>query len=83
VATHELRQMISQSLGQQWETFREHHPMLATVIDQDVATEQCMRDLREDPQLQEALRQVEMAGLAQEVLQGLVVSLVKKWMVGL
>ncbi len=78
----DLHAMIGEALGQQWAIFAEHHPLLASVIDKDLATERCMRDLREDPELREATSQVEMAGLAQEALQGIVVKLVKRWMTG-
>jgi hypothetical protein len=41
-----------------------------------------MRDLRDDPELQDALKQVEMAGLAQDALQGIVTKLVTTWFSG-
>lgn len=75
----ELQTLITQSLNQQWDLFAQAHPLLASVIDRELATEQCLTDLRKDPELLEATAQVEAAGMATQALQGLVTRLVTTW----
>jgi hypothetical protein len=73
-----LKGIIAQVIGQEWTAFAQRHPMLAEAIDHDVLIEQCAQSIRQTPEYQHAMEQVETTGLAIEVLQELITKLAQR-----
>lgn len=76
----DVREVVERAVGGEWDAFCRRHPALSRAVDQRLMIEQCVASVRQDPEFAEALREVEMAGLAHSVLQEMVVKLVRGWM---
>jgi len=65
----DLKRLVELAVGAEWSAFEIRHPSLARALDRRILIEQYAQSLRERPEFVEAMRQVEAAGLAHEVLQ--------------
>lgn len=76
----DVREIVEQAVGGEWEAFCRRHPALSQAVDRRLIIEQCLANMRQEPEFVETVREVELAGLAQGVLQDLVLKLVRGWM---
>lgn len=75
----DVKALVQTAVGGEWKTFCERHPALSRAVDQRMIVEMYARDLRATPEFLEAMKQVEMEGLAHSVLQELAVQVVRGW----
>lgn len=76
----DLKNIVADALGAQWDGFCTRHPNLSRVIDRDIMIEQYTHDLRSDPEFSQAMRQVESAGLSNQSLQDLAGKIIGLWL---
>jgi hypothetical protein len=80
MGNEQIKAQVREALKVQWEEFAANHPALARAMDQEMLTETCMRDLREDAEFREAMDLVSTAPLFAPVVEATVVRLVKAWL---
>ena len=76
----DVRALVEKAVGGEWKGFCERHPALSRAVDQRLIIEQYAQDLRGTPEFLEAMKQLEMQGLAHSVLEELAVSVVRGWL---
>lgn len=76
----DVKALVQQAVGGEWEAFSARHPALSRAVDQRLFVELYTRNLRAEPEFLEAMKQVEMEGLAHSVMQELTVRVVTGWL---
>ncbi|HLL87681.1 MAG TPA: hypothetical protein VK324_00095 [Tepidisphaeraceae bacterium] len=76
----DVREMVRQSVADEWPGFAERHPRLAAVLDEPLVVRQAMQCLEDDPEYRDALARAAAAGMAAEALGELVRRCVGRWL---
>ena len=80
MASLDIREQVRAALLMQWDAFAASHPALARAIDQEMLTETCMRDLRDDAEFRHAMEMLSVAPLFAPVVEQTIARLVKLWL---
>ena len=75
-----LREEIQRSLMMEWPRFQERHPRLSAILDHDLMAEQAMQSLDDDDEFQHAMADATAERLGAEVLSGVVLQFIQKWL---
>lgn len=74
----DLHAVVAQAVGQQWENFASSHPCLAAAMDRELLIQQAVQSVRDDPKFMEAIAGVQAQGAAEQKLQNLAGSAIRK-----
>jgi hypothetical protein len=76
----DLKGLVAQAVGKEWETFAAAHPNLARVLDETLLVEEVTTQLWQDPEYQKSLANAELVGQTAERVTELVKRLMGKWL---
>lgn len=75
-----MREQVRKALGMQWDEFAARHPALARELDQEILTERCVRELREDQGFRDAMRDLDAMPLFVGDIEKVIVRIVGMWL---
>lgn len=78
-----LKEIVQQAVGKEWQAFAADHPNLARVLDETLLVQEVTKHLQDDPEYQKALAEAEIAGQAAQKITELARELVGKWLNGI
>jgi hypothetical protein len=73
------RDLVRESLHQEWAEFAREHPRLAGALDESLLVEQATDELSDDPEFRKAMQHAAAVGQATEALRDLVRGFVRRW----
>jgi len=75
-----LKDEVQRAIRSEWPAFVVNHPRLAEILDEDLLIEHAVETLRNDAEYQETMKTAVAANIGAEVVRGVIVRLVGKFL---
>jgi hypothetical protein len=76
----QLKEQVRRAISSEWLGFASSHPRLAAVMDEMLLVDEATASLADDPEYRQVMDQAMAAGVAADVIGGVVQRYVRKWL---